>query len=517
MCRINHHTREEPMVRSHPSTPAQRAQWVSQMLGHAGEYGFVTRLSREARVSRQTLYAWADRGRWALEDAFTVSPPERGVPPALERQILTLLLHGHPSYRGIQICLHRLTQQVISLGTIATVIQAAQQRALDWMAHHAPPTARTIALDEIYGHNRRGAYLNLVDTASYAVWAAEGPVPVDAESWTLVLWLAQDRGLRWQATISDGGAAMQAACRVVDPHGQHGRDIWHIFQRCAQVQGRLGRHVAERADQTATVARQAARVTAGQRPRGHHPRTDVVAHQVELAHAQRVADGLRYLTGELQALLEVVVLRNNRVLEGAARRCELDTWLDLLAELREIAPVGLQQELQRLHKHIAEALPDLLAFVARLDCVQQDMAAVLGTDEVALVAWAWQRRAILGPRRDDLLAGLPEAWHAAARVLMTAWDGAVRASSAVENWHSILRPHLAVHRTLTSGMLALLAVWHNHRVFSRGVHKGYSPLQLSGMADAPTDWLVALGYPPDKATVARSMTQPAAACLALAA
>ena len=83
-------------------------------------------------------------------------------------------------------------------------------------------------------------------------------------------------------------------------------------------------------------------------------------------------------------------------------------------------------------------------------------------------------------------------------MLLAAWDDAVRVSGAVERWHSILRPHLAVHRTLTSGMLALLAVWHNHRVFTRGVHKGKNPLHLSGMVDAPTDWLTALGYPPSE-------------------
>ncbi len=79
---------------------------------------------------------------------------------------------------------------------------------------------------------------------------------------------------------------------------------------------------------------------------------------------------------------------------------------------------------------------------------------------------------------------------------MAAWDQAVRASSLAENWNSLLRPHLAVHRTLSPGRLALLAVWHNHRLFARGAHQGQSPLQLSGVADAPTDWLVALGYPP---------------------
>ena len=149
-----------------------------------------------------------------------------------------------------------------------------------------------------------------------------------------------------------------------------------------------------------------------------------------------------------------------------------------------------------MHKHLAEALPCAVAFVARLEAVQQDMQVVLGADGMAVVAWAWQRRALLGPQLDELLALLPEEWRSAARVLISAWEGAVRASSAVENWHSIVRPHLAVHRSLSPGMLALLAVWHNHRVFRRGVHAGSSPLQLSGMTSAPTDWLVALGYPP---------------------
>jgi hypothetical protein len=62
-------------------------------------------------------------------------------------------------------------------------------------------------------------------------------------------------------------------------------------------------------------------------------------------------------------------------------------------------------------------------------------------------------------------------------VLLHVWETAVRASNAVENWHSIVRPHLGMHRTLSAGMFGLLAVWHNHRVFTRGVHQGQSPHQ----------------------------------------
>src|SRR3712207_9295662 len=91
-------------------------------------------------------------------------------------------------------------------------------------------------------------------------------------------------------------------------------------------------------------------------------------------------------------------------------------------------------------------------------------------------------------------------WQAAGRILLAAWDEAnlARVSSAVERWHSILRPHLAVHRTLTRGRLALLAVWHNHRVFRRGVQKGQRPLHLRGLREAPGDWLVAVGYSPNE-------------------
>lgn len=79
-------------------------------------------------------------------------------------------------------------------------------------------------------------------------------------------------------------------------------------------------------------------------------------------------------------------------------------------------------------------------------------------------------------------------------MLFESWTQAVRASSVVANWHSRVRPHLAVHRTLSAELLALLAVWHNHRIAPRSLHEGISPLQHSQI-----DWLTALGYLPTAA------------------
>jgi hypothetical protein len=472
------------------------------MLGGGGTYGLVTYLSREAGVSRQTLYVWREQGREALEQAFLPRESERTTPPELERQVLSLLVETHASVRGIQNSRWQVARRRVGHGTISAIIQEVQRRAQGWLASHAPPprssgqAARPLALDELDGNDRRGAYLPIVDTASHAVWAAEGPVPVDAESWTLVLWLAQERGLRWHTTISDGGGAIESAVRGVDPTGQHRRDVWHVLHVCAQVQGRLDRWVAHLEAQTASVQRQAARMAAGRRPLGRNPRTDLVAHAADCARARAVADALRFLTGLLRDLLEVVVLTPTGLLDTAGRERDLTALLALLDDLAATAPTAQQPELVHLHRHITLAVPGVLAFTPPLDRVQQDAAVVLGDDGVALVAWAWQRRAILGPRRDDLVAQFPPSWQAAARLLINAWETAVRASSAVENWHSILRPHLAIHRVLSPGLLALLVVWHNHRAFARGPHAGFSPLQLSGMTDAPADWLVALGYPP---------------------
>jgi transposase-like protein len=498
------------MGQSHPSTPDQRAQWTAFLLAHQGTYGIVTHLSRTHHVSRPTLYAWRDQAQQALLTAFSPSVRPSDPPPPTARQVLTLWI-AHASTRGIQATLPELLHQGLSLATISAVLAEAQQRALTWMQTHAPTSVRALALDEIYANDRRGAYLHVVDVHSGAVWASEGPLPVDTESWTLVLWSLQDRGLHWDRVVGDDGAALQAACHAVTPELPFQSDHWHVLHGCAQVQRRLDRRLRQLEDQTAVVTRQAARLAAGQRPVGRKPKTDVVAHAQDVAAARQVADSVDYLTQEVRRLLDVVVVDRRGVLDAAQRQDDLDATLALLAEVAERAPAPQQGEVQRLYARLIAALPRLLTFAAHVAQVQQDLKLVLGWERQALLGWAWLRRDRLGWTSRDMVAAIPTDWREAARVLLASWDDAVRVSSAVERWHSIVRPHLAVHRTLTSGMLALLAVWHNHRVFSRGVHKGKNPLHLSGMSDAPTDWLVALGYPPAQESVA-----PAAAAAALA-
>lgn len=432
----------------------------------------------------------------ALAAAFQPPAPPPPVAPAVERQLLTLLVEGHTSYRGIQRIVAEVLGQRVSLATISAVVTAAQARARQWLTTHLPPTPRAVALDELYGKARRGAYLHVVDVASGAVWVAAGPLPVDAETWTLVLWEAETHGLRWSQLVTDGAGAMQQACAAVAPTVAVQRDLGHVRHRCGQVQGRVDRQWAALDAQTAVVARQAARLAAGQPARGRTPQTDPVAHAAEVAVARRAADALRFLTAELRRLLAVVVLDARGLLDHAQRHTDLATVLALLGEVAAAGPTAVRREVQGRHKHLTQALPGLLVFAGALDRVQQDLRAVLPAEQQTVLAWAWHRRDRLAVSSATLGTWVPAPWRTAAQVLLHAWESAVRVSSAVERGHRIRRPHLAAHRTLSAGLLALVAVWHNHRVFPRGVHRGQNPLHLSGLTDAPTDWLLALGYPP---------------------
>ena len=156
------------MVHTHSSTGSQRVDWVSELLAREGRYGQVSQMSRNSAVSRQTLYAWKAKGRNALEAVFTPKKPptQEAKLPELHRAILTRLLQGHASYRGIQACLKELLGLHASLGTITAVVQSAGQRAQAWMQQQVARQGRVLALDEQYSSKRGKAYLNVVDVHS---------------------------------------------------------------------------------------------------------------------------------------------------------------------------------------------------------------------------------------------------------------------------------------------------------------------------------------------------------------
>jgi hypothetical protein len=148
------------MVHIYSSTMSQRIRHISALVAHEGTYGVVSQLSRSQQVSRQTLYSWKQKGYRALEAAFVPKQSQGQVnePVDLPRAVLTLLVEGHASYRGIQTCLAVLLGQHVSLGTITDIVQRAGEKAQEWLEQQVSAPGRVLALDEQYSSKRGEAY-----------------------------------------------------------------------------------------------------------------------------------------------------------------------------------------------------------------------------------------------------------------------------------------------------------------------------------------------------------------------
>jgi len=443
-------------------------------------HGWVSQVSRAHRVSRQTVYRWTATGVRALEEALGSPVMAKKKTASLHTLVLTRVIETHASSRGMPSRLRRLHGIEISVGKIASMGTEAGHRAIRWMDQHQVGTARALALEEHDSSQRGNASLHVMDGQRGHIWATVPPIEVDGERWTLLLWSVQDQGISSVSTVSDGGRAIQEALRQVPGKEKHQRDVWHRFPVAAHVQGRLDRAGKTAHDRVSVIQRQAEREAEGRRARGRRPKATLTEQQALVAKMSSVADGVGSLCQEWHTVLEVVVPCSDRVLTSPQCHGDIDALLDLWDERVPAALPALQKPIQMLSKQIRLALPQTLLVARRLDGVQEQAHQQVGPEAVALLAWEWLRRAIRAPTPKDRLQGIAPAWRAVAQDLLDAWAHAVRASSAVEHWQRSGRPHVAVHRTLSAGMLALLAVWRHHQGAPRGLHAGLSPFQRTG-------------------------------------
>jgi len=156
----------------HCSTAQQRIEWITQLLASPDYHGRVSQLSREHHVARQTLYRWKQKAEQALQDMFIPPPKPARSDGDLAREVLTLLVETHASYRQIQTGLQKLLGISLSVGKICRLVEQAGERARAWLARQQSTSARALALDEQFSSQRGEAYLNVVDVHSGQVWAS---------------------------------------------------------------------------------------------------------------------------------------------------------------------------------------------------------------------------------------------------------------------------------------------------------------------------------------------------------
>ena len=483
-------------------TRAERLDLGCLCLLGQGTYGLITDLAQARGTSRQFLYRLRARAQRALEGALAPGQPGRPAHDrrvliddlAVQRAILVLSQVAQASVREIQECLRDMLGVERSVGAIAGVLQEAARRAQALAV--VPPGPLHLEADETFAAGQ--PILAVVERASGAVLALTAAPSRDETSWGCTFLDVQGRGATVASLTADGATGLQAGARAAGApppaldHRHTLRDLGRVHQ-LLDNQAYRALAAAERSARAGAEARY--RQQRHRQPRPGRPLRapsapeQVAATATAADEAVRRADGTGVVLAAVREALRPLDAQTGQVRAPERVRADLAAAAAVLRELggRAADAATLLERRQA----------GLLASSTALQAALTAPRTVLDEPTLAFLAWAWQHRHALG------LSDATEAWPAhpaAARWVWAALDAVGRTTGMVENLNSVLADHRAAHRGLPAPILAVFAVYRNHRVFARGTRAGHRPLELLGLPSP--HWLEALGYGRDAAAPA---------------
>lgn len=445
-------------------------------------WGRVTHLAQTYGVSRTWLYGLRDQAEAALGQALAPHPPgpqplEKTLvltPAFLQRTIATLPMLT-PSVRGIQLGLDLLLGVHRSVGYISQTLQAAGTAATAYNTALSVPLPVLGEADEVFQGRR--PCLTVVDGRAFLVLHLAPADARDGTTWGITFLDLQERGIQFHDLVSDGARGIQAGVQEAQLAIPLRPDLFHLLQQAHRLSHRLER-AAYRALGEAERARRAEReAQAPKRRRGKPLQAILPRAQAEAQEAEAIAlyDLWGWLVGEVRQALEPISPQG-----GLTRVAQARATLQTAAELLLALP---HAEVAAFAQHLREHLEAWLAPLTWLEEYLAPGREGLDPATEALLVWAWQHRHALALQPGE---GFPASLQP---VVRTFWEGLSlfhRSSSLAEALHSWLRPHLQIHRGTPKWLLPLLHLFWNHHSFQRGKRAGHSPLELAGVADAPS-------------------------------
>jgi hypothetical protein len=487
--------------------PASLADIAISAMSGQGQYGAITHLADEYGLSRQQIYRVRDAGQQALLDAFLPIQPvpwNADVPDAqLDRAIVGLYTIAPCSIDDIVDILPILYGRTRCHGYVHGIIDIAQERAAALLENIDLSGLGAAALDEMFWHNH--PLLTGIDLDTGFLFSAEKVHKRTGAEWVSRLQTLNANGFEPAVIIKDAGAAMAEAASVVFPNAEQRDDLFHAIALIHETGRYLENHAYRRiqcfdqldAQRNRAPEGSSRRRSLGQKCRHarckmdtaieHFDTFDAVGESVKmllrlcdpgcarLRTAQEVRDQLPHLTDQIEAL-------------GGQRERKLARYLRNRVE-------GLCGYLDALREKLSSC-SQLLGSAALVGSVVRAYQAGL----LARRGPRWQREereAELVSSARELVeqSGRPERLARALSVVTPVLQRRHRASSAIENLHSVLRPYIAVHKRVSQGFLDLFRFYWNTRARRWGRHKGTSALELL-TGNKHDHWLSMLGFPP---------------------
>lgn len=485
-------------------------------------WGIATWLADVFAISRPTLYSLPKRVLERLCAAQPVALPDQQVQavPQIEvnatrlvRTVLTAAFPGKIALRPLQAVLTEAFGESRSIGWLSELLTEAGQKAgqvlkqVDFSA--AGPLL--VLRDETFFQER--PVLLMVDPLSSTILSAVVAPDRQADTWGLLLLLAQEQGVAIAGLVEDMARMYPKSLREAgldDLAAAVQKDLWHLERDGGQLRRDL-----ERSALQATK-----RVLALEAKLRKSWRDELFFNEYIPAvttEAQRYAQHDEFVTwfGHLCDALEIVDLPS-----GAIRDHPTNAWLldEVLEAMGQIDDARVQQWVKTLRRHQPQLLTWMAWLTPALTDFQTQLAQVLEhpraqTQFIQLVAQQWRlRQALVNGHRhwqaaadhtltllQSVTAGSPQL-AALAQRLGAILDAACRTSSLVECINGLLKQFLHNRRAFASAdamqnYLNLFTLWHNMRVYQRGKRQGQSPYQRAGIQLPTDDWLELLGFP----------------------
>lgn len=464
----------------------------------------ITQLAAEHSVSRGFCYRQLAKAQEALDDAFIPAQPDQKVlfylpitPAWIKQFILAQVLIGHSSDRAVlELSQILLDYHNLSLGTIHNILAQAAQRAEAINRNEDLSGIRVAAFDEIY--QARHPTLAGVDLKSTYCFLLSSEEVCDQTAWGVrLLELSEQRGLKLDYSIADGGRALRAAQAQVWPDVPCHGDVFHPLREMEDVAGFCKRRAEAAWGVVEALRRRMDRLQRDGRRglKGERIRVgrELGAAEKEWRRAQSLHEDLAVLSRWMRR--DVL----GRTGDDEPTRRELFEFV--VSELRQRETL-CPHRLAPLRRGLVEQTQPLLAFAQVLQREWLQIARELAVPQHLVQATAalasldveqslyWQRRAVLAGKLGQRFGELEAA-------VKRTLAGVPRASSLVENLNSRLRCYFFLWRRVTRPYLELLRFYLNHRRFARSrvpQRVGQSPYQLLSGSDHP-HWLEMLGYP----------------------
>jgi hypothetical protein len=362
----------------------------------------------------------------------------------------------------------------------------------------------SLCLDEIVFH--RGPVLMAVEPSSMAWVAGQRGPDRTGDPWYALL-------QKWpgvQRMVCDAGTGLARGVKLLnearaaaplepgqDPVApvQVGLDVFHTEREMQRVVSRLWGGAARRWEEASKADAQVAPA----KQRGIDARTVAGRARAVWSKAERAFDEAVQAEAATQRITAAVALfradgqLNNRVgaqqhITEALEELRGDAWSTVRRLLND--PRTLHH-LDWLHEQLAQVAPEpvLRAAVAHVRYLHAQMRPTHGMQQAHATH--------LVVVEQLLCQRLSADWQQAYGQVVEVLSHTVRASSAVECMHSVLRMHQARHRHVSQGMLDLKRLFWNCRAFTHGTRRGASPYQLLGLHLPTDDWWELLRMDPE--------------------